>query len=92
MIGAFEGEWGYVGHELLAGSSHTRRHRSREHHDLLLARGCFEDLLHSLPHVDLREDLIAFVDDKEVHMTDVQCLVFHESKQPPWCGTHDVRS
>jgi len=51
MIGAFEGEWGYVGHELLAGSSHTRRHRSREHHDLLLARGCFEDLLHSLPHV-----------------------------------------
>jgi hypothetical protein len=57
-------EW--ILHEFSAGVLDLRCEGSRKHHNLLLMRSSFEDILHIRPHVDSLQHLVALIQDEEL--------------------------
>jgi len=79
-----------VGHELLAHRSHLFRQSSREHHNLLLVWGGFENVLNIASHVELFQHFVALVQDKVLDVLQVQLSASHQSENSAWSSDDDV--
>ena len=82
----------YILHKLFADRPDVLAQSGAEHHDLLVMRGHFKDLLHVRSHVNLLQHLVALVKHKVLYVLQVECARTRQRKYAARRADHNVRA